>query len=503
MSPLSVQTFFPTSRTSFTPVFAAGKRYRNTFNDKRLSNRHTELVESLIEKGKWQIKQISSHRNQEVAFGRFLSNDSVELSEVVRENTKLGGKGIKGADLMLLLDISNINLSLNGKGRKAWKKLVGVIGTKNTPGLFILPCLVIDRHTYDCIGIGDIVFFSHPPAHPNDKKNKQLRNARRRLPLEHKETGSWLIAARNTIAQLGEAASTTVVMDQGGDVYDLFAAITHELKADFIVRAKYDRMGIDVHSHRVGKLSDLLSDQEWQGHRIMSIRALDHFSKSHAKRVKRKKRKAMLNIRYTQVVLKLPDSPSSHAKHFVTLSVVEIKEDPSTVPEGEKPIHWTILTSHDVKTLEQAWQIAKDYAGRWHIEQLFRVLKKDGFDIEKSQLQHPDNIKKLLVMTLKASAEVMRLVNARDGEPAIDISDVFSDKQQQVLHKLNATLEGNTEKLSNPHLPNTLAYAVWVISRLGSWMGYASQRPPGPKIIKRGLEAFYAACRHAEIFQDT
>ena len=141
----SVQTFFPTSRTSFKPVFASGKRYRNTFNDKRLANRHTELVKSMVETGKYQIKRLSTHRNQEIAFGRFLANDSVELSEVVHENTKIGADVVKGACLMLLLDISNINLSLNGKGRKSWKKLVGVIGTKNTPGLFILPCLVMIR----------------------------------------------------------------------------------------------------------------------------------------------------------------------------------------------------------------------------------------------------------------------------------------------------------------------------------------------------------------------
>lgn len=503
MSSLNIQTFYPVSRADFQPVLPRSKRYRHNFNDKRLATRHDEMVECMIERGKCQLNQLSVHRNEEVAFGRFLSNDSVELSEVIHENTRLEGKSIEGMDLLLLLDASNLNLSLNGKGRKNWKKLVGVIGAKNTPGFFIMPCLVLNRHTHDCIGIGDIIFYGHPPAHRNAKKNRQARKARQCLPLEEKESGSWLIAARNTIAQLCGAASLTVIMDQGGDIYDLFPALTHELEVDFIVRAKYGRQAVDLSNNKVGTLPQLLSAHEWMDQVEMKIRPLDHFSKTKAKWVKRKGRDAKLNMRYNKVHLAPPDSSSSHAKESVVLWVVEVQEDPSTVPAGEEPIHWTILTSHTVETLEQAWQIVRDYAGRWHIEQLFRVLKKDGFEIEKSQLHHPNRIKKLLVMALKASAEVMRLVNARDGEPAIDISEVYNDKQQRVLHKLNGMLEGNTEKLSNPHLSNSLAYAVWVISRLGGWKGYASLRPPGPKIIKRGLEEFYAACRYADIFDDT
>ncbi|MGB4774423.1 MAG: hypothetical protein WBP45_04570, partial [Daejeonella sp.] len=50
---------------------------------------------------------------------------------------------------------------------------------------------------------------------------------------------------------------------------------------------------------------------------------------------------------------------------------------------------------------------------------------------------------------------------------------------------------GGTTKLSNPHQPQTLKWATWIIARLGGWKGYASQRKPGPLVLHRGLIKFY------------
>ena len=51
---------------------------------------------------------------------------------------------------------------------------------------------------------------------------------------------------------------------------------------------------------------------------------------------------------------------------------------------------------------------------------------------------------------------------------------------EQRLEQLNPKLEGNTKKQKNPYPPSSMAYAAWVVARLGGWSGYASQRPAGP-----------------------
>jgi len=51
-------------------------------------------------------------------------------------------------------------------------------------------------------------------------------------------------------------------------------------------------------------------------------------------------------------------------------------------------------------------------------------------------------------------------------------------------------VEGRTEKQRNPYSKNSLAWAAWVIARLGGWNGYRSESPPGPITMLRGLQKF-------------
>jgi len=68
---------------------------------------------------------------------------------------------------------------------------------------------------------------------------------------------------------------------------------------------------------------------------------------------------------------------------------------------------------------------------------------------------------------------------------------VFTEIEVKCLSKLNKKLEGNTEKQKNPYPKANLAWASWVIARLGGWTEfYTKSRPPGNKTFKEGLEKF-------------
>jgi len=60
------------------------------------------------------------------------------------------------------------------------------------------------------------------------------------------------------------------------------------------------------------------------------------------------------------------------------------------------------------------------------------------------------------------------------------------------LVALNQNLEAQSKRLKNPHPPDSLAWAAWIIGRLGGWDGYPSSKPPGPITMKHGLEYLYA-----------
>jgi hypothetical protein len=51
--------------------------------------------------------------------------------------------------------------------------------------------------------------------------------------------------------------------------------------------------------------------------------------------------------------------------------------------------------------------------------------------------------------------------------------------------------EGKTEKLKNPFPKDNLSWAAWIISRLGGWKGYFSQRPLGVITLRVGWLRFH------------
>jgi hypothetical protein len=101
-------------------------------------------------------------------------------------------------------------------------------------------------------------------------------------------------------------------------------------------------------------------------------------------------------------------------------------------------------------------------------------------------------LRKLLVMALMAAVQILQLRQAREGTTEQKPSLVFSEEQLACMEDLTAKFEGKTEKQKNPWPKNNLAWAAWLIARLGGWKGYASQRPPGVITLYEGWVRFHA-----------
>jgi len=65
---------------------------------------------------------------------------------------------------------------------------------------------------------------------------------------------------------------------------------------------------------------------------------------------------------------------------------------------------------------------------------------------------------------------------------------VFSDDELGTLEALHTQYAGRTLRQQNPHPQRSLAWAAWLIARLGGWDGYPSSRPPGPITLKIGID---------------
>ena len=89
-----------------------------------------------------------------------------------------------------------------------------------------------------------------------------------------------------------------------------------------------------------------------------------------------------------------------------------------------------------------------------------------------------------------AAVTIKQLVQARDGNTDQLLSDAFDPDDQPILEAVSVRLEGKTERQRNPHPRGSLAFAAWVIARLGGWTGYYGK--PGPQVMRRGLQEFHA-----------
>jgi hypothetical protein len=212
----------------------------------------------------------------------------------------------------------------------------------------------------------------------------------------------------------------------------------------------------------------------------------------------RRRRTAQLAVRFLPVRLARPKTGRrAGLPESVAVTLVDIREiDP---PAGAAALHWRLLTTHAVTSAAEAWAVAELYRRRWAIEQLFRTLKTDGFDLEDLSIEEPAPRNRLIAAAVIAAVCIQQLVHARDGGPGPlrPVSDAFAPEDLPLLEACCAQLEGKTQRQKNPHPKGSLAYAAWVCARLGGWTGYYGK--PVPVVMLEGWLEFQARKRGADL----
>ncbi|NJN57312.1 MAG: IS4 family transposase [Leptolyngbyaceae cyanobacterium SL_5_9] len=347
-----------------------------------------------------------------------------------------------------------------------------MLGNDRDLGFFIHPTLVVDGTCGFPLGISHVQLWNRPAEHL-DKRARRYKE----LPIEEKESFKWLVSATESghCLKSGGASLITHIGDREADIYEEWVRVPQR-GHHVLIRACRDRL--IAQSSKT--LFDYLSEQPCQG--------TYHFTVAADKRKGRTQREALMAVRFVPVTLERPkrlkdtDYPTS-----VCLYAVEAQE--VQPPPGQSPVHWRLLTTHPVMLLEQALQVIQWYSWRWQIEQLFAILKGGALDIETTQLESGLGIQRLCILARGAAVQLLQLQQGRnDLHQAASV--VFSHSQQQGLSDLAPTLEGRTQKQRNPYPPYILAWASWLIARLGGWSGLQSQRPPGIRTLFKGLQKF-------------
>jgi hypothetical protein len=295
------------------------------------------------------------------------------------------------------------------------------------------------------------------------------------LPIEQKESYYWIQAAKAARENIPEDVRVTFVADRESDIYSYFDEIP-SFNTDIISRVCHDRR-----LHEGQQLYDKLNVQAASGTHVVELPSITG---------KRAAREAKLEIKFCQVKLRRPDKVKG--SEFIEINVVEAKEVLGHSSSAKDGLCWRLLTTHPVSSLKEAIAVIEFYKNRWWIEQLFRTLKTQGLNLENSNLSNGESLKRLTALAFIGAVKVMQLVAARDGASHQSAQDVFTQEEQQVLSLLQKRHEGKTVAQKNCFPSGSLAWAAWIVARLGGWKGYKSERPPGPITIRNGLVRFYS-----------
>jgi hypothetical protein len=396
-----------------------------------------------------------------MGFWRFINNPRVTIDKLIEgwsEQTRLA---VGGRHVLAIQDTSEIKFSTTRRQRRG----LGKVAKGNARGVLLHAMTAVDANSGSCLGlVGGKVW-----TREGDVKTHHGKRA-----LAKKESARWVTTAEQGKDVLAEADTITVIDDREGDFYAHWA-LTPGDSVHHLSRAMHDRALVGGES-----LYEAIERTAFCDETVIDL----------PQRIDRAGRKVQLSMRFGSVALKRPTRTGvKHLPESVEVRFVEVVE--RHPPAGVTPIHWRLLTTHAIESIADAWQIVAWYKLRWIIEQFFRSMKSQALRIEDSQLETAEGLIKLVAIAAKAACTVIQLVQARQGGEELPAEFVFSAEEIDALTAINnKTYKANTKLQTNPHRPGTLAWAAWIIARLGGWSGYATHRPPGPITFHTGLARF-------------
>jgi hypothetical protein len=436
------------------------------FSNVRISRRVNRLVARIIEKESVVIHQLSDKEAEQRSYYRLLHNRRLETGQILSYlQWDCQRQVVAGAHYLVFQDTTQPNFEHN-RGNISDFEQLGVLADKRSLGFFLHPSLVVQADNGRCIGYSHVHTWSRQ-AEAEDKNQRQYK----KQPIEEKESFRWLKAAQVSKQVLQEAASLTVVCDREADIGELFLQVPDE-RTHLLVRSNADRLL----AQGDGKLSTLLDGLPQMAHYSFELRG--------DVRTGRESRQAQMSLTWSKVELQVRDKTK-------VLYVVEAREE--AAPAGQKPLYWRLLTTHVIENEQQARQLLDWYAMRWNIEQLFRLLKHKGLNIEVLDLETGKALVQLTLLALLAVSKILLLHLASKQAEPVPIAATFTSEELACMQAVNQRYEGNTVKQKNPYPKDSLQWCYWILARVGGWK---------PHEKKAGVISLYRGWMHFQKILD-
>ena len=425
--------------------------------DIRVSRRFERILEDAANSGSAVVRKLGGDRAGEIAAHRFLGSERTTPQAIIDEAAERTARACRGRRVVVAQDTTEINFSGRDKGRRD----LGRGGDGTSLGFFIHPLVAIDADDETVLGVVGAKIWTRPLA--------EVKTHRHKRPLKDKESMRWIEAADMAAQRLADAAGVVVVGDRENDIYQAFARKPDNV--DLITRARGDRKLVGG-----GLLFETADGFPTALEFDVAV------APSQPRAPGARGRSARVAVSFGKATIAKPRIGRAGADpEACEINVVIVRE--IGAPPGTKPLMWRLLTTLPVETAEDAREITRLYRLRWRIEEVFRVLKRDGLALEETQVESARRLFNLAALAIVAAARILQLTDARDAS-ARPAADVIDEGAIEAAAAIGATLEGRTERQKNPHPQGSLSWLAWITARLGGWNGY--YKPPGPKTMADG-----------------
>jgi len=310
-----------------------------------------------------------------------------------------------------------------------------------------------------------------------------MRRSKEALPPVSSSTVSYTTASivPEFIAKKTPRTRLLMVTDREGDIFELFLdAEPTRKRVGLLVRAMHNRRlegeerklfeELKASKH-VGQIEVVIPRQRWK-----------EAKRGELEQKGMPGRQALLTVSFQEVAIESSRS-DLRSKGSITLWGVYAREEHP--PPGAKPIEWLLLTTEEVRTIQDAARIVEFYTKRWRIEEWHHILKS-GCTVQEHQNETAERLKRVIAIDVVLAWRIQLMTLLGREVPELPCEVFFDAWEVKVLEALE-THKGKR----GIKRPFTLGQAIILVAMQGGYLARPSDPPPGPKCIWKGIIHLY------------
>lgn len=404
----------------------AEKEFGNApLGDKRLSNRLVEIANDKVSHPSRSYCGVAGGDWPKVkAYYRLIDkpdDSAVTMPNILLPHRERTIRRMKAQQTVLCIqDGSDLNYSNLDKCEG-----LGVIGSNQTSakskGLHLHSTLAV---TTTGLPLGVLRAECNAPV----SKSKEDKRSAACIPIEEKKNFCWIESVSDCMELKAGMPHTRLVniSDREADFFEMFDHHRiHSQDVELLIRAKYDRQ-----TNEGQKLFELAKQSQVKtciNIKVPRQSARSKKSKQKA-RPKQASRTAEVSVRYRKVELKPPQEYKG--EHSISMWIIHVSEN--NAPSDVKPVEWFLLTTIELKTIDDALDCIKWYCLRWRIEDWHRVLKS-GCKVEKLAHETAERLRRAIAINLVIAWRIMLMTLLGREMPNLPPDILFSDLEIEVL----------------------------------------------------------------------